>query len=49
MVSALRLADPPVVARIENEQLVLDPRTVHPEEEEKLLEIVIGVAGQGEY
>ena len=49
MVSALRLADPPVIARIENEQLVLDPRTVHPEEEKKLLEIVIAVAGQGEY
>jgi L-seryl-tRNA(Ser) seleniumtransferase len=48
MVSALRLGDPPIVARIENEQLVLDPRTVQPEEEKKLLEIVIA-AGQGEH
>jgi len=32
----LRLADPPVVARIENDRLVLDLRTVLPEEEEGL-------------
>jgi L-seryl-tRNA(Ser) seleniumtransferase len=32
----LRAADPPVVARIENEKLILDLRTVFPEEEEDL-------------
>jgi L-seryl-tRNA(Ser) seleniumtransferase len=32
----LRAADPPVVARIENERLILDLRTVFPEEEEDL-------------
>ncbi len=32
----LRAADPPVVARIENEKLILDLRTVFPEEEEEL-------------
>jgi L-seryl-tRNA(Ser) seleniumtransferase len=34
----LRQADSPVVARIEDDQVVLDPRTVLPEEEEALLE-----------
>jgi L-seryl-tRNA(Ser) seleniumtransferase len=32
----LRAADPPVIARIENEQLILDLRTVLPAEEEDL-------------
>ena len=39
----LRAAAPPVVARIEQDRLVLDPRTVMPEEEEELLEVVKGV------
>lgn len=34
---ALRRADPPVIGRIEDDQLVLDPRTVLPEEEQALL------------
>ena len=33
----LRAGDPPVVARIENERLVLDLRTVFPSEEEELV------------
>jgi L-seryl-tRNA(Ser) seleniumtransferase len=33
---ALRLGDPPVIARIENERLVLDLRTVFPDEEAAL-------------
>jgi L-seryl-tRNA(Ser) seleniumtransferase len=33
----LRSGDPPVVARIENDQVYLDPRTVLPEEEGRLL------------
>jgi L-seryl-tRNA(Ser) seleniumtransferase len=33
----LRLADPPVIARIEKDRLALDPRTVLPEQEETLL------------
>jgi L-seryl-tRNA(Ser) seleniumtransferase len=32
----LRAGDPPVVARIENERLILDLRTVFPQEEEEL-------------
>lgn len=38
--AALRAADPPVVARIEADRLVLDPRTVLPEEDEALLRAV---------
>jgi len=38
--AALRAAAPPVVARIEDDRLLLDPRTVLPEEEEPLLRAV---------
>src|SRR5215468_3267111 len=34
---ALRLADPPVVARVDEDQVVFDPRTVLPGEDEALL------------
>jgi len=40
--AALRAADPPVVARIEDDRLLLDPRTVLPEDEEALLRAVQG-------
>jgi len=40
LADALRAADPPVIARIEEDRLVLDPRTVVPEEERELLRIV---------
>ena len=40
LAAALRAADPPVVARIENDCVVLDPRTVLPDEEEALLSAV---------
>ncbi len=39
--AALRRGDPPVVARIEEDRLVLDPRTVLPEEEDALLRRVV--------
>ncbi len=45
---ALRRTDPPVIARLEDEQLILDPRTVQPEEEETLLEILVAAARAGE-
>jgi L-seryl-tRNA(Ser) seleniumtransferase len=35
--SMLRESSPPVVARIESEKVVLDPRTVFPEQEDALL------------
>jgi L-seryl-tRNA(Ser) seleniumtransferase len=39
----LRQADPPVIARIEADQLLLDPRTVLPEQDQTLLTILAGV------
>jgi L-seryl-tRNA(Ser) seleniumtransferase len=36
----LRAADPPVVARIEDDRLLLDPRTVLPEQDTMLVEVV---------
>lgn len=44
LANVLRHADPPVVARIEHDRLILDPRTVQLEEEETLLELVIAAA-----
>jgi L-seryl-tRNA(Ser) seleniumtransferase len=35
---ALRMGDPPVIARIEEDRLLLDLRTVFPEEEEELVQ-----------
>jgi L-seryl-tRNA(Ser) seleniumtransferase len=40
----LRAGEPPVIARIENDQLVLDPRTVLPEQEAVLWERVAEAA-----
>ena len=39
----LRAAAPPVIARIENDRVVLDLRTVPPEQDGELVEIVLGV------
>ena len=36
----LRLGDPPVVGRIEDDRLLLDPRTVLPEEDDALVRVV---------
>jgi len=44
LVTSLRRANPPVIARVEDGRLVLDPRTVQPEEEETLLEVVVAAA-----
>jgi L-seryl-tRNA(Ser) seleniumtransferase len=41
---ALRACDPPIVARVADDALVLDLRTVAPEEEEALLSALAGVA-----
>jgi len=40
LAAALRASDPPVIARIEDDRLVLDPRTVLVEEGRELLRIV---------
>jgi L-seryl-tRNA(Ser) seleniumtransferase len=37
----LRLGEPPVIARIEKECLVLDMRTVGPEEEDSLAQAIL--------
>jgi L-seryl-tRNA(Ser) seleniumtransferase len=41
LAAALRAANPPVIARIEEDRLLLDPRTVLPEEEPQLLAAVV--------
>jgi L-seryl-tRNA(Ser) seleniumtransferase len=38
----LRAAQPPVIGRIENGRVVLDPRTVLPDQEDSLLRAVQG-------
>jgi L-seryl-tRNA(Ser) seleniumtransferase len=43
--SRLREGDPPVVARIENDRLLLDLRTVFPEEEPLLVKALLSAAG----
>ena len=42
----LRQGNPPVVGRIENDQVLLDPRTVLPEEDEALLRVVSQATGR---
>jgi L-seryl-tRNA(Ser) seleniumtransferase len=42
----LRRADPPVVARIEGDRVLLDPRSVLPEEDEPLLQAVREALGR---
>ena len=41
LAGALRHGDTPVIGRIEDERVLLDPRTVLPEEEESLLAVVM--------
>lgn len=45
LASALRDVNPPVIGRIENGRLVLDPRTVQVNEDQALLENVAAAAG----
>ncbi|MEE8442236.1 MAG: L-seryl-tRNA(Sec) selenium transferase, partial [Dehalococcoidia bacterium] len=40
LAARLRCASPPIVARIEGERVLLDPRTVSPEEEKSLVRVV---------
>jgi L-seryl-tRNA(Ser) seleniumtransferase len=39
----LRQADPPVIARIEDDLLLLDPRTVLPEQDKTLISVLTGI------
>ena len=43
VMSRMRRADPPVVARIEEDRVLLDPRTVLPEQEEALIRVLLQV------
>jgi L-seryl-tRNA(Ser) seleniumtransferase len=43
--AALRAADPPIIARIQDEKLVLDLRTVFPIEEDELAAALDALAG----
>ena len=45
--AALRASDPPIVGRIENDRLLLDLRTVRPEEDDTLIE-ALGALGREE-
>ena len=36
----LRAADPPVIARIQDDRVVLDPRTIFPEQDKQLLQAI---------
>ncbi len=48
LVGSLRRGDPPVIGRIEEERVLLDPRTVLPDEDEPLLSVVRrALPGQG--
>lgn len=40
----LRFASPPVVARVEDGRVLLDLRTVFPEQDERVREILAGIA-----
>ena len=42
LAARLRRADPPVVARIEDGRVLLDPRTVMPDEDEAVMRAIRG-------
>jgi len=47
LAARLRAQEPPVITRIEEDRLLLDPRTVLPEEDQALLAAVRGAWGEG--
>jgi L-seryl-tRNA(Ser) seleniumtransferase len=47
LAAQLRSADPPLVTRIEDDRLLLDPRTVLPEQDTALIEAVRGAVATG--
>jgi L-seryl-tRNA(Ser) seleniumtransferase len=44
--SSLRVADPPIIARVEDGRVLLDLRTVFPEQDEAIVKALIEVAGK---
>ncbi len=47
LIANLRDANPPVIARVENNLLILDPRTVLPEQDGQLIEILRKIRDKG--
>jgi len=47
LAARLRAGEPPIIARIQDDHLVLDPRTVLPEQEAALLQGVAGAVQAG--
>ena len=47
LTAALRRANPPVIARIEDEQVILDPRTVAEDEDQKVITALKSCLGAG--
>jgi L-seryl-tRNA(Ser) seleniumtransferase len=47
LAARLRAAEPPLVARIEDNRLLLDPRTVLPEQDAALIEVMRGALATG--
>jgi L-seryl-tRNA(Ser) seleniumtransferase len=45
LLASLRQTHPPVIARLENDLLVLDPRTILPEQDETLLSTLRPILG----
>jgi L-seryl-tRNA(Ser) seleniumtransferase len=43
VLAQLRASNPPVIARIQDDRVVLDPRTVLPEQDDVLLSIIKGL------
>jgi L-seryl-tRNA(Ser) seleniumtransferase len=43
LAARLRAADPPIIARIEGERLLLDPRAVLPEQDATLIKVLRAV------
>ena len=41
LLAQLREANPPVIARIQDDRVVLDPRTILPEQDELLIQVVV--------
>ena len=39
----LRAANPPIIARIQDDRVVLDPRTILPEQDEQMLEVLLKI------
>ena len=43
LLAQLREANPPVIARIQDDRVVLDPRTILPEQDGPLIEVVSNI------